>query len=312
MRASFAVPLLISLSLTSFGQAREARSVQYGRSNTNLVEARDVEAALDVLRRANYDFEDHVVKRSGSYSFNSGSDICFCKPEHHKHTSTKKPSSPHSSKPTVTSSSTTSTSSSSPPKYTGKGSCPSGYKYAGKGDTFIYNDNDLVDASNLDLTIDILGYPSPSSLSGSQSSTPAKGSPKCEYDHCCYKSSKSGSEHNGGQGSGSGGSESGSGPKATCPSGYTSYGKGNTIIKNDNDLIDLSDLTITLNILSFPSASSTPVSTSAPASDKPTCKDETCCVKQTTKKGSTIIKNDNDVVDASGATVKVCILSACV
>jgi len=399
MRSFFLFPITLSLALASLAQAESPRSqaINFGRSENSLVEARDVEAALEVLRRANYNLEDHVLKRSGSYSYKSKGDICYCKPEHHHHSSTKK----HHSKPTTSvhqpgnhkpthhsstyhhpepttkwghhhhSSSTTSSHKSEP---TGKPSCPSGYKCASKGDTFVYNDNDLIDLKNLDINIDILNFSSASS-SPVKSTKTAKEQPKCEDKYCCYKAwpGKKGSSPNkpscpSGYKSASRGDtfvsndndlvdakglsvvidilsfssasttpvstrkpsssspkcedeyccykdgsekDSGSG-KATCPSGYSSYGKGDTIVKNDNDLIDLKDVTITLNILSFAAPTASPVSTTHSPKDAPKCESETCCVKQTSKKGDTIVSNDNDVVDAKGATVKLCILAICV
>ena len=175
--------------------------------------------------------------------------------------------------------------------------CPSGYTQASRGDVLVANDNDLIDAKDISISLNILSFSAPSA-SPTKSSKSAKSSPKCEDEYCCYKTEK-------------GSKDDGKGKDETCPAGYTSYSRGDTIVKSDNDLVDVKDLTISLNILSFPKPGATPNKSTKSPKDKPVCEDETCCVKQTSKKGDTEVSNDDDLVDASGAKISLCILAFC-
>jgi hypothetical protein len=384
MRSFVALALLLSLSLATQGRA-QLHAGPFTLLDNDLVNAKDIEAAVKVLRRANYNFEDHVVKRSDTQSWREKGKTCYCRPDdfyggyfpgsdsgsdqqpgagkspanndkpgpdhgfkgykshNPKHTASsvdtppatvtsnphRKPGSgshrhhkpgnrhgdkTHGSRPASSSSpshhkgsqddkpassssvasmpglTTSSSSPSSSPVATPKKTCPSGYRYAGKGDTFIYNGNSLVDASNLDLSIDILSFLHPSSP-GQQLTTSAKGSPKCQSECCCYRTTPT--------------------PETSCPSGYTRYSQDDSVVENEHSLVDLSHLSISLDILSFGSHKSGPVSTTTPAQNKPTCSDKTCCVKQTTKNGSRNISNHDSLVNASGAKVKICLLTLC-
>lgn len=160
----------------------------------------------------------------------------------------------------------------------GKG-CASGFTYINEGhNIYNSNDNDLIDLK--DLTIDL------NILSTGQSKTVKDPSTKCQSKGgCCAKVT---------------------GGTASCKNGYTYINKGHNIVnKNDNDLIDLKNLTIDINILS-----STPKKETKKASDAGTCDaDAGCCVKVIDGGHNVVNSNDNDLIDAKGASINLSLLS---
>ena len=174
----------------------------------------------------------------------------------------------------------------------GSGSCKSGYTFVNSGTQVMNkNENKLIDLSNLDLDINIL-----SDNDQSERKT-VKGTYTCNGSRgCCVEKAPS------------------------CSNGYTYVNSGTQIYNdNENKLIDLSNLSLDLNILSL-----------GGASDKKTEKanwkcngSRGCCVKKPSSHGtcksgfkwvnkgvSVTNINENKLLDLSNAHICIALLSA--
>lgn len=172
-----------------------------------------------------------------------------------------------------------------------KGSCPSGYKYAAKGDVMQINKNTGVDLSDLTLSLSILnfGNSDDDDKGNATKETSDDESKTCSEAKCCYRTSKK--------------------RDGKCPSGYSTARKGDVMQINKNSLVDASDLTLSLHILDFSSNDDDEQKEKTTKADKETCENDTCCYKTTESKGNVTQENENSLVDASGAKASICILS---
>ena len=184
------------------------------KNENSLVDLKNLDVFADILKR---DYNDQD---------------CICRPKAPSNCGSTPPRvhtpSPPKSTPTWTktrSHTHTATSKPSPPP---KPSCQDSWTYVNEGHNVINtNKNTLLDLSNLDLDVDILG----DVLGGSPQRKTVKGNWKCTSKYgCCAKAPTPGS----------------------CSGDATFINKGHNVVnKNDNSLIDLSNLSLDIDILDF-------------------------------------------------------------
>lgn len=174
-------------------------------------------------------------------------------------------------------------------KTTTSSSCPAGYTHVKQGDVIQTNDPDLIDLKDLSISLNILNFGSNGKQTGS-STKPASDKTTCDSASCCVKTTKP--------------SKGSNGNKGTCPSGYKQVSQGDKIQTNDPDLVDLKDLSISLNILNFGSSGKQEDEKTVAASSNPTCQSSTCCVKASKKEQKSTKSQNNDSSDKS--TKKTC------
>ncbi|PWN33169.1 uncharacterized protein FA14DRAFT_179823 [Meira miltonrushii] len=178
-----------------------------------------------------------------------------------------------------TTTSTTPTTTSRAPDSTAT-TCPPGYSEVKQGDRYISQDSDLIDLKGLTIDLNILNF----GKSGKQEDSktvPASDDSICTTSTCCVKADP-----------------------GKCPNGYQTARRGDTmIVEQDNDLVDLKGLTINLDILNFGGSAAK----KQKAQNGQRCDAETCCYQEGS--GFTEIDQDNDLIDAKGINIDLCILS---
>lgn len=279
--------------------------------DSDLIDSKDLVAAVELLKRANFDFTSDSWKRdfggSNLMLRNYKNEDCVCRAKPSKdscsggsggHKNNFNASPKHTTThhwnhaPTRTHHATHHAAASPTHHHSNKGnghghhSCASGWSYVNGGhNVYNENDSDVLDLKDLTLDISVL------SLEGKPSkSTTGRYQDKCHGNYgCCVR--KSSNNH------------------GSCKSGYSYVNKGHNVYnKNDNDLVDLKNLTLDIDILSD-DGKSTKSSHKGKWDDK--CSgSHGCCVKSIKDGGHNVVnKNDQDVVDLKGASVGLHVLS---
>jgi len=170
--------------------------------------------------------------------------------------------------PTTTTATTSTTSPTTSPTTT---VCPQDYNEVKQGDSLILNKSSLIDLSGLTIDLNILNFGKDGKQESQKTvSASASDDTTCSSSTCCVKPIP-----------------------GTCPKGYKTAKRGEVMtVENKGGLLDLSELSIDLNILSFGGKDKK-------AKNGQRCEADQCCYQA----------YSNDLIKANGIDIDLCILS---